>query len=185
MASSVYQPSPRYCHSAVQLQEQSYMWGGRTQVSSRSEVVNIFDSYVEIWKERSTTGVPPPGLYHGASTPLCEDLYYFGGYDGKRHHNTLLKLQTGTLEWQEISQRNPAGGPLPKEGCGMVAYEQQLAVIGGFFRMPLQSGAEFIKSPTYPEYGYTNEFHLFNIKEGVWISLCCSLVFSCEGVVIP
>ena len=170
MASSVYQPSPRFFHSAVQVQEQSYLLGGRTQVSSRSEVVNIFDSYVEIWKERSTTGVPPHGLYNGASTVLCEDLYYFGGNDGTRLHNTLHKLQTGTLEWQEIAQRNPAGGLLPKSGCGVVAYEQQLAVIGGFCRTPtgpLQSGAEFIKSQTYPEYGYTNEFHLFNIKEGV------------------
>ena len=170
MASSVYQPSPRFWHSAVQVQEQSYLWGGCTQVSSRSEVINIFDSYVEIWKERSTTGVPPPGLYQGASTLLCEDLYYFGGDDSTHFHNTLHKLQTRTLEWQEIAQCNPAGGPLPKSACGVVAYEQQLAVIGGFCRTPtgpLQSGAEFIKSPTYPEYGYTNEFHLFNIKEGV------------------
>ena len=170
MASSVYQPSPRFHHSAVQVQEQSYLWGGRTQVSSRSEVVNIFDSYVEIWKERSTTGVPPPGLYNGASTLLCEDLYYFGGNDGTHLHNTLHKLQTGTLEWQEIAQHDPAGGPLPKYRCHMVKYEQQLAVIGGLCRTPtgpLQSGAEFIKSLTNPEYSYTNEFHLFNIKEGV------------------
>ena len=170
MASSVYQPSPRFWHSAVQVQEQSYLWGGRTQVSSRGEVVNIFDSYIEIWKERSTTGVPPPGLYNGASTLLCEDLYYFGG-DYRTHlHNTLHKLQTETLEWQEIAQRDPAGGPLPKSMHGMVTYEQQLAVIGGLCRTPtgpLQSGAEFIKDPTYPEYAHTNEFHLFNIKEGV------------------
>jgi len=51
----------------------------------------------------------------------------------------------------------------------MVAYQQQLAVIGGFCDTPigpLQSGAEFIKS-TITEYGWTNEFHLFSIKEGV------------------
>ena len=62
MASSVYEPSPRLDHSSIQVQDNAYLWGGFTQDSSRSEVINIFDSYVEMWKEQSTTGVPPPGL---------------------------------------------------------------------------------------------------------------------------
>ena len=167
---SVYEPSPRFYHSSAQVEDNAYLWGGLTKDSSRSEVINIFDSYTEMWKERSTTGVPPPGLQDGCLTFLCDDLYYFGGFDGKRAHNSLHKLQTRTLEWQDIKQANPAGGPLPKCGCGMVAYQQQLAVIGGFCSTPtspLQSGAEFIKSSRITGYGWTNEFHLFSIKEGV------------------
>ena len=167
---SVYEPSPRYLHSSLQAEEYAYVWGGLTQNSSRSEVINIFDCYSESWKEHSTTGVPPPGLQDGVFTLLCDDLYYFGGYDGKRAHNSLHKLQTRTLEWQSMKQANPAGGPLPKWGCGMVAYQQQLAVIGGVCSAPtgpLQSGAEFIKHPNYTGYGWTSEFHLFSIREGV------------------
>jgi len=51
-----------------------------------------------------------------------------------------------------------------------VAYQQQLALIGGVCHTPtgpLQSGAEFIKSSRLTGYGWTNEFHLFSIKEGV------------------
>ena len=185
MASSMYEPSPRFWHSSVQVEDNAYLWGGLTQDSSRSEVIYIFDCYSESWKELSTTGIPPPGLRDGGFTLLCNDLYYFGGYDGKRAHNSLHKLQTRALEWEGIKQANPAGGPLPKWGCSMVAYQQQLALTGGIGiapTAPLQSGAEFIKSSRYTEYGWTNEFHLFSIKEGVWISL---LLFPNVGVVIP
>ena len=168
MASSVYEPSPRVYHSSIQVEDNAYLWGGLTQDFNRSEVINIFDCYSESWKEHSTTGIPPPGLQDGVFTLLCDDLYYFGGDDGKRFHNSLHRLQTRTLEWQDIKQANPAGGPFPKWGCGMVAYQQQLALIGGFCATPtgpLQSGTKFIKSCN--RYGWTNEFHLFSIKEGV------------------
>ena len=170
MASSVYEPSPRVSHSSVQVEDNAYLWGGLTRDSSRSEFISIFNSYSESWKKRSTTGIPPPGLESGCFTLLCDDLYYFGGYGGKRGHNSLHKLQTRTLEWQDIKQANPAGGPLPKWGCRMVAYQQKLALIGGYRHTPtgpLQSGAEFIKSHRYTGYGWTNEFHLFSIREGV------------------
>ena len=169
MAFSVYEPPPRFHHSSAQVEDNVYLWGGLTQDSSRSEVINIFNSYTESWKKRSTTGIPPPGLRDGSFTLLCDDLYYFGGYDGKRAHNSLHKLQTRTLEWQDIKPANPAGGPLPKLGCGMVAYQQQLALIGGYCstpKGPLQSGAEFIKSSRLNGFGWTNEFHLFSIREG-------------------
>ena len=170
MASSVYEPSPRLYLSSVQVEDNAYLWGGINKDSSRSEDINVFDYNTERWKECSTIGIPPLGLQRGGFTLLCDDLYYFGGHDGKTGHNSLHKLQTRTLEWESIKQANPAGGPLPKRGCGMVAYQQQLALIGGYGSAPtdpLQSGAEFIKSIKYASRGWNNEFHLFTIKEGV------------------
>ena len=170
MASSMYEPSPRFYHSSVQVQENAYIWGGRTQDSCRSGVINIFDSYVEMWKKRSTTGVPPPGQYSGSFTVVGSNLYYFGGHDGRKLFSSVHELQLSNLEWNEIVQSNTAEGPLPKWGGGVVAYQQQLAVIGGYGSAPtgpLQAGAEFIKSINYPERGWNNQFHLFSIKEGV------------------
>ena len=170
MASSVYEPSPRYRHSSVQVEDSAYFWGGFTQDSSRSEVINIFDSYVEMWKEQSITGVPPPGQYSGCFAVVGSNLYYFGGDDGRNFFSSVHELQLSNLEWNEIMQSNTANGPLPKCGCGMVAYLQQLAVIGGQGSAPtgpLQSGAEFIESINYPGQGWNNQFHLFSIKEGV------------------
>ena len=170
MASSVYEPSPRFDHFSVQVEDNAYLWGGFTQDSSRSEVINIFDSYAEIWKEQSTTGVPPPGQYSGSFTVVGSNLYYFGGHDGRKHFSSLHELQLSNLEWNEIMESNTAEGPLPKGGCGVVAYQQQLAVICGFGSAPtgpLQAGAEFIKNIEHPDYGRNNQFHLFSIKEGV------------------
>jgi len=170
MASSVYEPSPRFCHSSVQIEENAYLWGGFSKDSSRSEVINIFDSYTEKWKEQSTTGVPPPGQYSGCFTAVGSNLYYFGGDDGIKLFSSVHELQLSNLEWNEIVQSNTAEGPLPKCGCGMVAYQQQLAVIGGNGSAPtgpLQAGAEFIENIDYPGQGWNNQFHLFSIKEGV------------------
>jgi len=170
MASSVYEPSPRLWHSTVQVEDNAYLWGGLTKDSSRSEVINIFDSYTEMWKERSTTGVPPPGQYDGCFAVVGSNLYYFRGHDGRKYFSSVHELQLSNLEWNEIMQSNTAKGPLPKCGCGMVAYQQQLALIGGYGSaptVPLQSGAEFIKNTEHPERGWNNQFHLFSIKEGV------------------
>ena len=169
MASSVYEPSPRLYHSSIQVEDSAYLWGGLTQDSSRSEVINIFDSYVEMWKEQSTTGVPPPGQYSGSFAVVGSYLYYFGGDDGRKYFSSVHELQLSNLEWNEIVQSNTAEGPLPKSGCGMVGYQQQLAVIGGFGSAPtgtLQAGAEFIKNIKYPGQGWNNQFHLFSIREG-------------------
>jgi len=146
MASSVYEPSPRLCHSSVQIEDNAYLWGGLTKDSSRSEVINIFDSYMEMWKERSTTGVPPPGQYDGSFTVVGSNLYYFGGSDERKYFSSVHELQLSNLEWNEILQSNTADGPLPKCMYGMVAYQQQLALIGGYSTAPtgsLQAGAEF------------------------------------------
>jgi len=167
MASSVYEPSPRVYHSSVQVQDNAYFWGGLTQDSSKSEVINIFDSHTEMWKGQSTTGVPPPGQYNGCLTVVGSNLYYFGGHDRRKYFSSVHELQLSNLEWNEI---NTAEGPLPKCGCGMVAYQHQLALIGGYGSAPtgaLQPDAEFIKNIHYPGKGWTNELHLLTIKEGV------------------
>ena len=167
---SVYEPSPRFYHSSAQVEDNAYLWGGLTQDSNRSEVINIFDSYVEMWKEQSTTGVPPPGQCAGSFSVVGSNLYYFGGYDGRKYFSSVHELQLSNLEWNEIVQSNTAEGPLPKWGGGMVAYQQQLAVIGGYGSAPtgpLQAGPEFIKNTEHPECGWNNEFHLFSIREGV------------------
>ena len=176
MASS-YEPLPRTLHSAVQVQENTYLWGGLTPESSDSsgrEVINIFDSHTEVWKERSTTGVPPPGHYYGSSAMVCGDLYYFGARNGETFYNSVHKLQLSTLEWEEIMKSDQASGPLRKVGSGMVAYQQQLALIGGFGIPPsgrLESGAKFIETQDHPRLGYTDEFHLLSIKAGMRILL--------------
>ena len=98
------------------------------------------------------------------------NLYYFGGDDGRKYFSSVHELQLSNLEWNEIMESNTAEGPPLKCGCGMVAYQQQLALIGGYSSTPtgaLQAGAEFIKNTKRPEHGWNNEFHPFSSKGDV------------------
>ena len=184
----LYEPSPRYLHGAASLRGRCYLWGGRVQDFSESgrrklaSTIEIFDPYLETWKKHPTTGVPPPGLYHGACTSLLDSLYWFGGQDDSSYYNSLHRLDTTTLEWRELQPLNQAEGPMNKFGCGMVSFFQdQLAVFGGHGipTGPTQPGARFIENTNLTDgSGWSNELHVFNITEGmsalsVWLFLIC------------
>ena len=181
--SKPYEPSPRFLHGAVSVGERCYLWGGCVQDFSESgrrklaSTIEIFDPYLETWKEHHTTGAPPPGLCCGACTSLLDSLYWFGGDDGSSFYNPLHRLDPTTLEWRALQPLNQANRPMRKSGCGMVSFLQdKLAVFGGngIPTGPTQSGAMFTKNTKYTDgRGWSNELHVFNIAEGMSeLSVC-------------
>jgi len=183
--SSQYQPSPRKWHYAGQIGGKTYLWGGLTQDFHQGgkdilwSTVNVFDPYLETWKEQHTTGVPPRGIHLGASTSHEMLLYSFAGSDGEHRQNSLHVLDTNMLVWKELDHRCK-NGPMTKTGCGMVFFgSHYLATIGGHGipTQPLQHGATFIKNPIYTDgRGWTDEFHVFDITEGKKTSLVANFV---------
>ena len=180
MASSLlYQPSPRFWHCASQIGEKAYLWGGRTQnfLSSQQTLaseIEIFDIFSETWKTRTATGAPPTGLYAGACTVVSQTLYHFGGRDDRSQYNTLHCLDTLSLDWRELHShtQSPADQPMPKTGCGLVTYTDtaSLALFAGYGipHHPTQPGSTFIQNTKYTSgRGWTNEFHLFNLTNGM------------------
>ena len=175
-----YQPSPRFYHCAAPIGEKAYLWGGRTQnfsLSSRQAIaseIEIFDILRETWKTKTATGAPPPGLIAGACTVVSETLYHFGGHDSRSWYNALRCLDTLSLEWRELHghPQNPTDQPMPKRGCGLVTYTDtaSLALFAGYGipNGPTQPGARFIPNTNYTDgRGWTNEFHLFNLTNGM------------------
>ena len=179
MASSfLYQPSPRFLHCAAQLGEKTYLWGGHTQDFSASgrktlsSELNTFDAFSETWNTRIATGTPPPELYGGGCTVIDNSLYYFGGTDGYSYYNSLHCINSVTAEWKELSSQHPVNQPMPKSGFGIVTYTDtaSLAVFAGYGipYCPTQAGAKFVQSTKYSDgRGWTNEFHLFNLTNGM------------------
>ena len=136
--SKLYEPPPRFLPGAASIGGRCYLWGGHIQDFSGSgrrklaATIQIFDPYLETWEEHHTTGVPPPGLYHGACTSLLDSLYWFGGSDDSWFYNSLHRLDPTTMEWSELPPLNEADWPMRKRGCGMVSFLQdQLGVFGG------------------------------------------------------
>ena len=172
------QPSPRFGHCAAPIGEKTYLWGGRTQDISTgarktlASELNTFDAFTETWNTRVTTGVPPPGHYNGGCTVMDNSLYYFGGENDNSYYNSLHCINSITAEWKELSSHNPVNQPMPKVGFGLVTYTDTASLIVfagyGFPHGPTQAGSTFVQSTKYTDgRGWTNEFHLFNLTNGM------------------
>ena len=142
-SSSKYEPLPRYLHISVSVGSKVVVQGGRTNDFSEksrqhlSSVVAIFDLYSESWEQRPVTGdAPSPGTYGAASASLHDNLFSFGGAYGRQYFNTLHRLDRGLdtekLCWSQVSPQNSDGAPMPKWGCGMIAFGSGLGVFGGY-----------------------------------------------------
>ena len=149
------------------------MWGGRTKdfLQEKSELASSIHSFepvtpfLEFWDKNKLSGVPPPGLYHGACASAGHHVYLYGGHDGSRLQSSLHQLDTRSWTCKQLS----SAGPMRKSVCGMIAHDSKLVLFGGYGipSGPTQQGAEFIKNSTYTDgRGWTNEVHTFDLKEG-------------------
>ena len=178
-SSAKYEPLPRICHVSQSVGSKVLVRGGRTKDFSEksrqhlSSVVETFDPYSELWEQRQVEGdAPSPGTYYTASASLHDDLFTFGGWDDKKFFNGLHQLDTKTWRWCQLSPQNAEGAPMPKCGCGMISFGERLGVFGGYGipRGPTEPQS-FIKDTRFTNgSGWTNEFHTYHLKEGVYNS---------------
>ena len=174
-SSPKYEPLPRFFHISSRVGSKVVVQGGWTKHYSEkrrqrlSSVVEIFDPYSESWEQRPVTGdVPSPGTYAAASASLHYDLFSFGGHDGSQYFNTLRRLDTEKLCWSQVSPQNANGAPMPKTGCGILAFANGLGVFGGYGvpQGPTEPRS-FIKDTASTDgRGWTNEFHIYNLSQG-------------------
>ena len=176
-SSAKYEPLPRFLHVSQSVGSKLLVQGGRTKDFSEksrqhlSSVVETFDPYSELWEQRQVEGdAPSPGTYSVASASLHDDLFTFGGWDGRNVLETLNRLDTKTWRWCQLSPPNAEGAPMPKYGCGMISFGDNLGVFGGYGipRGPTEPQS-FIKNTRFTDgRGWTNEFHIYHLKEGVY-----------------
>ena len=172
----LYEPSPRAAHNDCFIGDDIYVCFGRTgdfsttAMSELSRQVEVYDCHSKTWVQRKTTGTPPPGLVYGACTSINNKLYTYSGHDGSDspYTGTLSQLDTSTMEWKLLTSDI---GPMKKRGAGMIALNgEQLAVLGGYGipTSPTQPGSSFFRNSSRSDgRGWTNEFHIFNISNGM------------------
>ena len=172
-----YEPLPRFYHLSQRVGSNVLVQGGRTKDFSEKSrqhltfVVEIFDAYSEIWEQRQVEGdAPSPGLYLSASTSLHDDFFTFGGLVDKNYFNTLHRLDTKTWRWCQLSAQNAEGAPMPKVACGIISFRDSLGVFGGYgIPQGPTEPRSFIKNTRFKDgRGWTNEFHIYHLKEGVF-----------------
>ena len=169
-----YEPKPRVSHYAGAVRGECFIFAGRrvdfVNTMEESFTIEVFDQYLEQWRQLKTTGSPPKGLSNGGCcVSPSGDLYVYGGWDGSTRRGGLYKLSSSSLKWSQLSGESDVNdGPTKKSGCGMVCFkENKVAVIGGLGPppAPLQPGASFIKrrmSSGGIPHGRTNEIQIFD-----------------------
>ena len=173
-----YEPSPRYWHISASCRGKVVVWGGMItdlgllkKQERHGSVVEIFDPFLEKWEQKSTTGVPPQGLYEGACSSLMDLLYAYGGKDGSNRQSSLHCLCTSVMEWREVGENISEDGPMRKTACQMVPVNDNVLALFGGYGVPrgtIQPGSSFIRSKKYSDArGWTNEFHLFDVEKGM------------------
>ena len=164
---------PRMGHRACQTGSKTLVHSGLTKDFSEktkrrlARVVELYDSYTEVWQQKEVTGEPAPGVHAAASASVDDDLFTFGGFVGGRLSDTLHVLKRAT-QWIELCPQNDrAGSPMAKWGAEMVAFGNNLAVFGGYGipHGPTQPGSSFIKHAGGG--GWTNEFHTYSLEDGM------------------
>ena len=171
-----YEPKPRAWHYAGAVRGELLVFAGRTVDFDKtkeelSSTIQVFDQYLEQWRQLQTTGCPPKGLYNGGCcVSPSGDLYVYGGQaDGFNRRGGLYKLSSE--KWSQLSQSDDSdlNGPMKKSGCRMVCFnKKKVAVIGGYCPPPasLQPGASFIKDKRFSHgRGWTDEIHIFDTDE--------------------
>ena len=79
-----YEPKPRLYHYAGAVQGELLVFAGRTVDFDKtkeelSSTIQVFDQYLEQWRQLQTTGCPPKVLYKGGCcVSPSGDLYVYG-----------------------------------------------------------------------------------------------------------
>ena len=184
-SSAKYEPLPRFFHVSQSVGSKLLVQGGLTKDFSEksrqhlSSVVETFDPYSELWEQRQVEGdAPSPGTYGAASTSLHDDLFTFGGWDDEKYFNAVHRLDTKTWRWCQLSPQNAEGAPMPKVGCGMISFGERLGVFGGYGipRGPTEPRSFINSTSSTDGRGWTNEFHIYHLKEGVYNSSVIVLI---------
>ena len=150
MATPSATPSPRSYSFIASAGNLAYLWGGCGDTEPGA--VFIYGEETETWTRKGQH--PPAGLRVGACCIADQHFYLYGGSDGLSRHGALFQLNMSEWSWLELSNCSP-GGPGKKNGCRMVAYKHNLAVVGGC----TQSGSTY-------EIGRTNEVHSYSLATG-------------------
>ena len=170
-----HEPKPRAFHYAGAVRGELLVFAGETVdfdptncKEELSSTIQVFDQYLEQWRQLQTTGCPPKGLYDGGCcVSPSGDLYVYGGIDGSKDRGGLYKLSSE--KWSQLSGESDVNGPMKKGGCRVVCFsKKKVAVIGGYGPPPasLQPGASFMKDKLFSDgRGWTDEIHIFDTDE--------------------
>ncbi|XP_073015177.1 uncharacterized protein [Primulina eburnea] len=124
-------PGVRWGHTcnAIRGGKLLYVFGGYGKDQCQTNSVHVFDTVNLIWSEPVMKGVPPTPRDSHSCITVGDNLFVFGGTDGRRPLNDLHILDTSTNSWITPSVRGD--GPEAREGHSAALIGKRLFIFGG------------------------------------------------------
>ncbi|GER27148.1 kelch repeat protein [Striga asiatica] len=124
-------PGVRWGHTcnAIRGGKLLYVFGGYGKDQCQTNKVHVFDTVNMLWSEPIMKGIPPVPRDSHSCTTVGDNLFVFGGTDGRRPLNDLHILDTSTNTWILPSVRGD--GPEPREGHSAALIGKRLFIFGG------------------------------------------------------
>jgi hypothetical protein len=125
------QPAARYGHSAIAINGNLYIFGGKSNSAFYNDLW-FFDIQQKLWLEIDITGSIPPGIaFFGLFSYSPQTLLIYGGSSAKSTSNSIYSYDTGTKEWSIVKVKGHGSGKDSRpEKLQKACYGLQTAVSG-------------------------------------------------------
>ncbi|KAG8388718.1 hypothetical protein BUALT_Bualt02G0154500 [Buddleja alternifolia] len=148
-------PGVRWGHTcnAIRGGKLLYVFGGYGKDQCQTNLVHVFDTVNMLWSEPVMKGKPPTPRDSHSCTTVGDNLFVFGGTDGRRPLNDLHILDTSSNTWILPSVRG--NGPEAREGHSAALIGKRLFIFGG--------SGKFENSENYYD-----DLYILNIETFSW-----------------
>eukprot|EP01133_Synstelium_polycarpum_P013224 gene13224-15535_t len=123
-------PEGRAAHTAVAHGNTLVVFGGHN--SSRNKYYNsvlTFNIDTAHWDSPTCEGTIPPARGSHSTFVVGNQMYIFGGFDGKKYYNDLYCLDLDKYTWRKIDVKGVA--PKPRSGHSSTLIGDKLVIFGG------------------------------------------------------
>ncbi|KAJ4883747.1 Galactose oxidase/kelch repeat superfamily protein [Raphanus sativus] len=124
-------PGKRWGHScnAIKGGRFVYVFGGFGRDDCLTNQVHVFDAETQVWTKPVISGVPPSPRDSHSCTTVGDNLFVFGGTDGKTHLKDLHVLDTSSHTWKCVDVRGE--GPEAREAHSATLVGKRIFIFGG------------------------------------------------------
>ncbi|KAG2313274.1 hypothetical protein Bca52824_024831 [Brassica carinata] len=129
-------PGKRWGHTcnAVKGGRFVYVFGGCGGDGCLTNQVHVFDNWRKRWSELMIRGVPPSPRDSHSCTAVGDNLFVFGGSDGKHYLNDLHVLDTSSNTWKCLEARGEV--PDTREAHSATRIGKYILIFGGCGKVP-------------------------------------------------
>lgn len=141
--------------------------------------VAIYDVDSKEWVTLTTAGIAATMVENAACCLRGDNVFMFGGWDGRTHSNKMLMFNFETLSWREIPSSNESFFPTPRAGHSMTPISD-----GNFFLFGGQGPSstkpeefeikEFVQSNKYSHDLFNNQTFIYHPEFASWRLLTSS-----------